>query len=71
MNYITELQNSYGNHFQEIFTQLMKEKYSYNYQETSTNGNQGDMKIDGVLNNDTAFAVYAPETYYDKKLFPK
>lgn len=71
MNYITELQNSYGNHFQDIFTQLMKEKYSYNYQETSTNGNIGDMKVDGILNNDTAFAVYAPETYNDKKTISK
>lgn len=71
MNYFTELQNAYGNHFQEIFTQLMKEKYSYTYQETSTNGNQGDMKVDGVLNNDIAFAVYAPETYDDKKTISK
>ena len=66
-----ELERSYGNQFQILFTKLMKEKYGIQYHATSTYGNKGDMSVDGVLNYNTAFAVYAPETYSDQKTISK
>lgn len=71
MNIYNELRNAYGNHFQDLFSELMKEKYGPQYKPTSTNGVSGDLKVDGVLNFDTAFAVYAPETYNDSKAIQK
>lgn len=66
-----ELKEAYGNHFQDLFTELMKDKYGDAYHSTCTQGNIGDMSVDGVLNFDTAFAVYAPEVYNDSKTISK
>lgn len=68
-----ELKNSYGNQFQDLFTKLMKKKYGHNYQSTSTNGNIGDLGVDGILNINQiiAFAVYAPEVYTETKAIHK
>ncbi len=71
MNIYEELKEANGIHFQDLFSQLMKEKYGLQYQPTRTYGNKGDMSVDGVLNSNTAFAVYAPETYNDKKVIKK
>lgn len=71
MNLYDELRNAYGNHFQDLFSKLMIEKYGQQYKPTSTNGISGDLKVDGVLNFDTAFAVYAPEVYNDSKAIQK
>ena len=62
---------AYGNHFQDLFSKLMKEKYGIQYQPTSSYGNIGDMCVDGVLDYSTAFAVYAPEIYNDNKTIRK
>ncbi len=66
-----ELKKAYGNHFQDLFSSIMKSKYGLNYMATSTYGNAGDSKVDGVLNFTTAFAVYAPEIYTDDKAIQK
>lgn len=71
MGIIDEMKSAYGNHFQDLFSKLMKEKYGMQYKPTSTNGNIGDLCVDGVLNYNTAFAVYAPETYNDSKTIEK
>lgn len=71
MSIYEELKEANGIHFQNLFSQLMKEKYGSQYQPTRTYGNIGDMSVDGVLNFNTAFAVYAPETYNDKKVIEK
>ncbi len=65
-----ELKNAYGNHFQDLFSELMMQRYGLAYKPTSTSGNNGDFKVDGVLHS-TAFAVYAPETYNDNKTIKK
>ncbi|WP_373262063.1 hypothetical protein [Hungatella hathewayi] len=66
-----ELEKAYGNHFQDLFSQLMKEKHGMAYQPTCTYGNIGDMSVDGVFNSTIAFAVYAPEIYNDNKTLAK
>lgn len=66
-----ELKTAYGNHFQNLFSKLMKEKYGMRYQATSNYGNIGDMCVDGVLDFNIAFAVYAPETYKDQNAIEK
>lgn len=66
-----ELKEAYGNHFQDLFTKLMKEKYGDAYHSTCPQGNIGDMSVDGILSFDTAFAVYAPEVYNDSKTISK
>lgn len=66
-----EIKNAYGKHFQDLFSELMKRKYGINYKPTSTNGSAGDLKVDGVLNYDIAFAIYAPEIYNDSKTMEK
>lgn len=71
MNIYDELKTAYGNHFQDLFSKLMKEKYGPLYQPTITYGNAGDKCVDGVLNYDTAYAVYAPETYRDSNAIAK
>ncbi|WP_142414409.1 hypothetical protein [Hathewaya massiliensis] len=71
MSIYDELKKAYGNHFQDVFSQIMKSKYGLNYVPTSTNGKFGDLKVDGVLNYITAFAVYAPEIYTDDKAIQK
>lgn len=71
MNIYDELKSAYGNYFQDLFSKLMKEKYGMRYKSTSTYGNIGDMGVDGVLDFNTAFAVYAPEIYNDKKTIEK
>lgn len=71
MSIYEELKEANGIHFQNLFSQLMKEKYGPKYQPTRTHGNIGDMSVDGILNYETAFAVYAPETYNDKKVIAK
>lgn len=68
---IDELKKANGYHFQNLFTQLMKEKYGNEYQEISTSGPYGDMGIDGILNFNTAFAVYAPEKFTEPKTLEK
>lgn len=60
-----ELRKASGNHFQNLFTQLMKERYGDCFHSTSTYGREGDKHVDGVLNLNVAFAVYAPEVYKD------
>lgn len=71
MGIYKKLKKAYGNHFQDLFSQLMKEKHGMGYQSTSTYGNKGDMSVDGVLDSSIAFAVYAPETYNDSKAMEK
>ena len=71
MNIIEELKNSYGNHFQDLFTKLMKQKYGNRYQATATNGKIGDLKVDGILDFKIAYAVYAPEVFTEDKLLKK
>ena len=71
MSIYEELKVAHGEHFQDLFSKLMKEKHGIQYQPTSTYGNVGDMSVDGVLNFNTAFAVYAPETYNDSKAIEK
>lgn len=71
MDLLNEIKNAYGNHFQDLFSELMKLKYGINYKPTSTNGSEGDLKVDGVLNFNIAFAVYAPEIYSDNKTMEK
>lgn len=71
MSLYNKLKNAYGNHFQDLFSKLMIEKYGPQYKPTSTNGISGDLKVDGILNYDTAFAVYAPEVYNDSKAIQK
>lgn len=66
-----KLKKASGNHFQDLFSDLMKKKYGLQYKPTSTNGSDGDLKVDGVLNYEIAFAVYAPETYNDSKAIEK
>jgi len=66
-----ELKDAYGNHFQDLFSELMQEKYGSKYQPTSTYGKVGDMFVDGILDFKTAFAVYAPETYKDIEAIAK
>ncbi|WP_338945353.1 hypothetical protein KST17_07365 [Fusobacterium canifelinum] len=71
MNIIEELKNSYSNQFQDLFTNLMKLKYGNNYQSTMSNGKIGDLKVDGVLNFNIAFAVYGPEIFIENKVINK
>lgn len=71
MNIYNEFKKAYGNHFQDLFSDLMKQKYGLRYQPVSSYGSQGDMSVDGVLDSKTAFAVYAPETYNDQKTISK
>lgn len=44
MSIIEELKNSYGNHFQDLFTKLMKQKYGDRYQATAINGKNRRLK---------------------------
>ena len=67
MDIINELELAYGNHFEDLFSKLMKLKY----QIISTSGRTGDMKVDGVLNYEIAFAVYAPEVYKEENVVQK
>ncbi|MDY5305546.1 hypothetical protein [Fusobacterium gastrosuis] len=71
MDIIDELKESYGNHFQNLFTKLMKQKYANGYQSTASNGAIGDLKVDGILDCNTAFAIYAPEVFEETKLVNK
>lgn len=71
MDIIDELKKSYGNHFQDLFTKLMKQKYANGYQSTASNGAIGDLKVDGILDCNTAFAIYAPEVFEETKLVNK
>lgn len=71
MSIYEDLKGANGMHFQNLFSQLMKEKYGSQYHPTRSHGNIGDMSVDGVLNLNTAFAVYAPEIYNDKKTLEK
>lgn len=64
-----ELKRAYGNHFEDLFSELMKQKYGLRYQVISTSGRTGDMSVDGVLDYSVAFAVYAPEVYKEKMQF--
>ena len=66
MNGFKDFLESSGTHFEGLFSKLMKSKYGSRYVEISTNGRDGDFKVDGILENTTAFAVYAPESYNDK-----
>ena len=71
MNIYDELELAYGNHFEDLFSKLMKQKYGFRYQIISTCGNIGDMKVDGVLDCNIAFAVYAPEVYREQNVIQK
>ena len=71
MNIYDELELAYGNHFEDLFSKLMKQKYGLRYQIISTCGNIGDMKVDGVLDCNIAFAVYAPEVYREQNVIQK
>ncbi len=71
MEIYNELKMVYGNHFQDLFSKLMKEKFGLRYQPISTYGNIGDKCVDGILDFNTAFAVYAPETYKDSNAIAK
>ena len=71
MNIYDELELAYGNHFEDLFSKLMKQKYGLRYQIISTSGNIGDMKVDGVLDCNIAFAVYAPEVYREQNVIQK
>ena len=71
MNIYNELKEAYGIHFQDLFSQLMKAKYGIKYQPICSYGNIGDRCVDGILNYNTAFAVYAPEIYKDNKTIEK
>lgn len=71
MDIYKDLQSAYGNHFQDLFTKLMKQKYGFNYQQTSTYSSYGDMKIDGILNFSIGFAIYAPEIYKEDNVITK
>ena len=71
MSIIEELKNSYGNHFQDLFTKLMKQKYGNRYQATTANGQTGDLKVDGILDFNIAYAIYAPEVFTEDKLLKK
>lgn len=71
MSLYEELKNTSGSQFQDVFSKLMKEKYGMAYQSTSSYGNIGDMKVDGILNFNIAFAVYAPQSYNDKNVMVK
>lgn len=66
-----ELKRAYGNHFEDLFSELMKQKYGLRYQVISTSGRTGDMSVDGVLDYSVAFAVYAPEVYKEKNVICK
>lgn len=66
-----ELRNAYGAHFEDLFSKLMKDKYGMRYKATSTYGNLGDLKVDGILDFAVAFAVYAPEIYKDSNVMEK
>ena len=68
---IEELKKSSRNHSQDLFTDFMKEIYGNRYQSTYAAGRIGDMKVDGVLDNTIAYAVYAPDTYHDNKAILK
>lgn len=61
----------HGTQFENLFSDLMRERYGNDYQPTSTNGPDGDLSVDGVLSFETAFAVYAPECYSDSKTCSK
>lgn len=37
-----ELKKAYGNHFQDLFSQIMKSKYGLSYMTTSTYGKAGE-----------------------------
>lgn len=68
---LDKLANSYGDNFADLFSNIMKIYYGDRFQQTQTYGNKGDMKVDGVLNDNIAFAVYAPEVYKDTKAINK
>lgn len=57
-----KLKKSRGTEFEAIFTELMKEKYKSNYKRVQHYSSEGDMKVDGILNNRIYFALYAPES---------
>ena len=66
-----ELKMAYGNHFEDLFSKLMKQKYGLRYQAISTYGRDGDMSVDGMLDYNIAFAVYAPEVYKEQNAMRK
>lgn len=66
-----ELKMAYGNHFEDLFSKLMKQKYGLRYQAISTSGRNGDMSVDGILDYNVAFAVYAPEVYREQNAVRK
>lgn len=62
-----DLKDADGTHFQKVFTRIMKKKYGENFQSTKVYGNEGDKKVDGILNFNIGFAVYAPVDEYKEK----
>ena len=50
-----DLKDADGTHFQKIFTRIMKKKYGENFQSTKVYGNEGDKKVDGILNFNIGF----------------
>ncbi|GAU77122.1 hypothetical protein [Fusibacter sp. 3D3] len=61
-NMYKKLKNLDGKAFEDMFSKIMKKKYKRKYQQTQNYGKQGDMKVDGILNDKVAFAIFAPET---------
>ncbi len=68
---IEDFKMTNGNSFESLFHKLMKSKYGARYNEISPHGNIGDRKVDGVLDCEIAFAVYAPEIYKDNNTISK
>jgi hypothetical protein len=49
----------------------MKKYYGDRFYQIKTHRNEGGMKVDGVLDGCTVFAVYAPEVYKDLNVINK
>lgn len=65
------LKETNGKEFQEIFTMIMKEKHGIDFQQVESYGNLGDKKVDGLLIDNIAYQVYAPEVYKEAEVKKK
>lgn len=68
---LNKLLSFHGNVFEDLFSDIMKKYFGDRFQQTQAYGNKGDMKVDGILDNHVAFAVYAPIVYTDSKEISK
>lgn len=66
-----KLKMSNKEEFQDTFSKIMKKIYKDSYQPVQSYGNIGDRKVDGILNHDTVYAVYAPEVYKESEVISK